>query len=228
LRLAILFSGGKDSSYTIMKAKEKNLDVCLLFTLNPRSSKSWLFHHPFIQWTRLQAEAMNLPIMTYDVESEGEGERDELERHLKDIKSRFGIEGIASGAIASQYQKKRIERTASNLGLEIFTPLWGREPLELLRDQVRSGLDIRIIAVAALGLDQEWLGRRLDEDAAGELSQLNRKYGVNPSGEGGEYETFVVDSPLFRRRITFRNQRKVWLGDGGHLEIEMAELINKE
>ncbi len=228
MRIAILFSGGKDSCYAIMKAREQQLDVRLLLTLNPRSSESWLFHHPCVQWTRLQAEAMGIPIAMYDVESDGEGERNELEKHLAGIKGQFSIEGIAVGAIASQYQKKRIEKTASHLGLECFTPLWGREPLELLRDQVRSGLDIRVVAVAALGLGQRWLGRSLDLDAAEELGELRAKYGVNPSGEGGEYETFVVDCPLFRKRIALTDYRKVWLGDGGYLEIETAELVKKD
>lgn len=225
--VAILFSGGKDSCYSIMKSKEQNLDVKVLLTFNPVSDESWLFHHPCTRWTTLQAKAMGIPIVTYNVESQGESEKDELRNYLGEVKKRLKIEGIVSGAIASQYQKTRIEEASGSVGLKCFTPLWKRDPLGLLREQLEAGLEILIVAVAALGFDQSWLGRRLDEEAVQELARLNSRYGVNPTGEGGEYETFVLDSPLFGRRIAVRNRREVWLGDRGRLEIEAAELVKK-
>ena len=228
MRVAVLFSGGKDSCYTIMRSIEQNLDVELLLTLSPRSDDSWLFHHPCIQWTSLQAEAMGLPIVTRNIEAEGEAERDELEKQLTDIKSHFNIEGIVAGTIASQYQKKRIVETARSLRLECITPLWGREPLGLLRDQIESGLNVIIAAVSALGLDHKWLGKRLDKEAVEELDRLKTKHGLNPSGEGGEYETFVLDGPLFRKKIVIQKYHKTWDGERGHLEIEVAKLGNKK
>jgi ABC transporter with metal-binding/Fe-S-binding domain ATP-binding protein len=227
MRVAVLFSGGKDSCYTVQKLREEGLHIKLLLTLKPRNDESWLFHHPCIQWTSLQAKTMGIPLATYDVEAQGEEEKDELRKYLAEIKIQHSIEGIAAGAIASQYQKKRIEDVAKRLGLECLTPLWGMDPLKLLRDQVESGLEAIVVAVAALGLDQRWLGRRLDRDAIAELSRLRDKYGVNPSGEGGEYETFVVNGNMFKKRIVVSDCRKVWSGDKGHLEIIKAELIDK-
>jgi diphthine-ammonia ligase len=228
MRVGVLFSGGKDSCYTIMKAREQNFDIEHLITLIPRSDESWLFHHPCIQWTSLQAEAMDLPILTYNITGQGEEEKVELKRHLREVKKRFGIDGIAAGAIASQYQKKRIEETAKYLGMECFTPLWGLDPLQLLHDQLMSGLNPVIVAVAALGLDQKWLGRKLDREAIKELILLKDKYGVNLSGEGGEYETFVLDGPLFKKRLVVRDFHKIWLGDRGRLEDGFAELVEKK
>ncbi len=228
MRVGVLFSGGKDSCYTIMKAREQNFDIEHLITFIPRSDESWLFHHPCIQWTSLQAEAMDLPILTYNITGQGEEEKDELKRHLGEVKKRFGIDGIAAGAIASQYQKKRIEETARYLGMECFTPLWGLDPLQLLHDQLMSGLNPVIVAVAALGLGQKWLGRKLDQEAIKELILLRDKYGVNLSGEGGEYETFVLDGPLFKKRLVVRDFHKIWLGDRGHLEDGFAELVEKK
>jgi len=227
MHVTVLFSGGKDSCYTVQKLREEGLDVKLLLTMIPGSDESWLFHHPCIQWTGLQAEAMGIPIQTYQIEAKGEEEKDELRKCLAEVRNRHDIEGIAAGAIASKYQKKRIEEVAEQLGLRCFTPLWGMDPMRLLSDQLKAGLEVIVVAVAALGLDQRWLGRRLDEDAAKELGRLQERHGVNPSGEGGEYETFVPDSSLFKKRIVISDCRKVWLGDRGHLEIIKAELVEK-
>jgi len=226
--IAVLFSGGKDSCYTIMKSIDANLNVKVLLTLHPKSEDSWLFHHPCIRWTKLQAEAMNLQIATYNIESEGEDEKYELSKHLQDIKNKFGIEGIAAGALASQYQRRRMEDIAIDLGLRIYTPLWGLDPSKLLLDQIESGLEIIIVGTAALGLDSSWLGRRLDKNLAQELDRLKEKHGVNPAGEGGEYETFVLDGPLFQKKITVKRFHKTWKGDRGRLEIDDVELKEKK
>lgn len=226
--IVVLFSGGKDSCYTIMKSIDANLNVKVLLTLHPKSEDSWLFHHPCIRWTKLQAEAMNLPIVTYNIESEGEDEKFELRNHIKDIKNKFRIEGIAAGALASQYQRRRIEDIANDLGLGMYTPLWGLDPSKLLLNQLESGLEIIIVGTAALGLDSSWLGRRIDKNLAQELELLKEKHGVNPAGEGGEYETFVIDGPLFQKKVTIKKYHKTWKGDRGRLEIDDAELKEKK
>jgi ABC transporter with metal-binding/Fe-S-binding domain ATP-binding protein len=225
--IAVLFSGGKDSCYTIMKSIDASLNVKVLLTLYPKSEDSWLFHHPCIRWTKLQAEAMNLQIAAYNIESEGEDEKLELSRHIQDVKNKFGIEGIAAGALASQYQRRRIEDITNDLGLEIYTPLWGLDPSKLLLEQLESGLEIIIVGTAALGLDSSWLGRRIDKNLAQELDHLKEKHGVNPAGEGGEYETFVIDGPLFQKKITIKRYHKTWKGDSGQVEIDVAELKEK-
>jgi ABC transporter with metal-binding/Fe-S-binding domain ATP-binding protein len=206
--IAVLFSGGKDSCYTIMKSIDANLNVKVLLTLNPKSEDSWLFHHPCIRWTKLQAEAMNMQIATYNIESEGEDEKLELSKHIQD--------------------RRRIENIANELELRIYTPLWGLDPSKLILDQLESGLEIIIVGTAALGLDSSWLGRRLDKNLAQELDRLKEKHGVNPAGEGGEYETFVLDGPLFQKKITVKKYHKTWKGDRGQLEIDDAELKEKK
>jgi predicted ATP pyrophosphatase (TIGR00289 family) len=171
---------------------------------------------------------MNLPIATYNIKTEGEDEKLELSKHIQDIKNKFEIQGIAAGALASQYQKSRIEDIANDLDLRIYTPLWGLDPSKLLLEQLESGLEIIIVGTAALGLDSSWLGRRIDKNLAQELDRLKEKHGVNPAGEGGEYETFVIDGPLFQKKIIINRYHKAWKGDSGRLEIDDAELTEKK
>ena len=121
-----------------------------------------------------------------------------------------------------------MEYIANDLGLRIYTPLWGLDPSKLLLDQLESGLEIIIVGTAALGLNSSWLGRRLDKNLAQELDRLKEKHGVNPAGEGGEYETFVLDGPLFQKKITVKRFHKTWKGDRGRLEIDDVELKEKK
>lgn len=227
MNIAVLFSGGKDSCYTIMKLIDANLNVKVLLTLHPKSEDSWLFHHPCIKWAKLQAEAMNLPIATYNIQSEGEDEKFELSTHIQKIINKFDIDGIAAGALASQYQKSRMEDIAKGLGLRIYTPLWGLDPSKLLLDQLKSGLKIMIVSTAALGLNSSWLGRIVDKNLAQELDRLKEKYGINPAGEGGEYETFVLDCPLFKKKIKINRFHIMLDEDRSRLEIDDAELKDK-
>ncbi|MFQ5951717.1 MAG: diphthine--ammonia ligase, partial [Candidatus Geothermarchaeales archaeon] len=112
-------------------------------------------------------------------------------------------------------------------GLGCLSPLWGVEPAEYMRVLIRTRFDVMIVGVSAFGLGRDWLGRRLDEGMVDELVALNRKYGVHVAFEGGEAETFVLDSPLFRKRIKLLETEEVWLGDRGRLTIKGAELVDK-
>ncbi|MBS7625711.1 diphthine--ammonia ligase [Candidatus Bathyarchaeota archaeon] len=223
MRLAVLFSGGKDSCYTIMKAREQGYKVNVLITIIPRSTDSRLFHYPCVEFTRFQAEAMKLPISIYNIDSEGDYEVEKLTKHLSEVKRIFKIEGIASGALASRYQKSRFEDAAGRVGLKCFTPLWGMDPIHLLNEQLNTGMEAMIVAVAALGLGQDWLGRILDREVTKTLLKIQGNCGVNPVGEGGEYETFVLNAPIFWRRLKITGYRKLWFGDRGHIEIDGVE-----
>ncbi len=70
-----------------------------------------------------------------------------------------------------------------------------------MRSLLREGFEIIFSSIAAEGLDKSWLGRKITENDVDRLAELNRKYGLNIAGEGGEFESFVTDAPMFRKRI---------------------------
>jgi diphthine-ammonia ligase len=227
LRLAAVCSGGKDSTYALAKALEMGHELACMLTVLPENPWSYMFHSANVSWVGLQAKALGLPLISAPTKGEKEVELQDLGRALALAKQRFGIEGIVSGAIASVYQKSRLERLCEELGLRLLAPLWGRDQEELLDEYVASGLDAIFVSVSALGLDQAWLGRRLDGQAAKELKALHRRYGLNPCGEGGEYETFVLWAPPFRGRIEITKARSEWHGDWGIYIIEGARLLRR-
>ena len=186
-----------------------------------------MFHFPNLKWTRLQAKAMNLPQLLEETAGVKEEELDDLKRALKGAKDTYRIEGVCTGALASVYQKSRVERICTELGLECHSPLWGIDPEKHLRRLVVDGFSVVMVSVSALGLTEKWLGRTLDEPAIEELVQLGRKNRFHVGLEGGEGETFVLDCPLFAERLDITSSVNHWRGDSGYLEITDVKLLQK-
>lgn len=223
MRLAALFTGGKDSTYAIYRAVRMGHRVEALLTVFPTSAESYMFHYPNLHVTKLQAESMGIPQLTISTKGVREEELKELKSLISQVADK--VDGILTGAIASTYQKTRIEEIAGEFGLATLSPLWGLDQWFLLDHILRDGFEVVITAVSALGFDEGWLGRRLDEEAIAMLRLLSEKYGVSAVGEGGEMETLVLNCPLFRKRLEIVRARKIWHGDSGYILIEDARLL---
>ena len=230
-----LFSGGKDSSWALYQALDRGLDVSRLVTVHPEND-SYMYHVPATHLTGLAAESIGIePVDVHpaDFEAEtatdsgaqGDAELEPLEAALEALDASLpdGIAGVTAGAVESEYQTSRIEAMCERLGCELFAPLWQEDPRELGDAMLDAGFEIVILQVAAAGLDESWLGRTLDRDALDELEALHDDYGVHILGEGGEFETFVVDGPHMDHRIDL-DYDTVWDGTRGHVEITNAEL----
>ena len=227
MRVGVLFSGGKDSTYAAYLARQRGDEVACLITLSPVRSDSYMFHYPNIRWTAMQAQAMRLPQVTLETKGVKEDELVDLSKVIETAKRDYSIEGVYTGALASVYQKSRVERICDELGVKAVSPLWHIDQVTHLTDIVANHFEVIMTGVAALGLDESWLGRHLDEEAVRDLAGLHAKYGVNPGLEGGEGETFVLDCPLFDRRVEVISSQKHWKGDAGYLEILEARLVAK-
>ena len=225
MRVAILFAGGKDSTYAIYKALKSGLKVKYLLTMVSKNPYSWMFHTININITRYQAEAMGIEQLMRHTSGERDREVEDLKEAIAAIRN--DVDGVVTGTITSSYQKSRIDRICEELGLKSIAPLWGREPLELLREFIATGFEAIVTSVSAEGFDESWLGRKLDEAAVRDLLELNRRYKVNLSGEGGEYESFVLDAPFFGKRIEPVEVERVWRGTNGYLIIKQAKLMEK-
>jgi len=225
MNVAVLFSGAKDSCFAIYKAVNMGMNVKYLITIIPETNESYMFHHPNVKWTKLQAKALGIKLMTRKTKGEKEKELGDLEEVLKSLKSE--IQGVVSGALESRYQKARIDDIARKLDLKSFSPHWQRSMRDYLQDLIVSGFEIIITSVSAEGLDEEWLGRKLDHSALNDLTKLSKKYGIHKGGEGGEYETFVLDGPIFKKKIKILKARKEWDGVRGAYVIEEAKLVEK-
>jgi len=224
VRVCVLYSGGKDSSLALLKASEEHEVACLV-TLRPESEESWLFHYPNIHLVRLQAEALQLPLIEEPSPDDEKGGLAALRRALARAKRVYGVEGVVTGAIKSSYQATRFERVCRELGLECINPLWMRDDASVLREVVERGFHVIFTRVAGYPLRKTLLGRRIDMEIVKMLESL-RRY-LNPSGEGGEYETLVLDMPLFRKRLVLLKWRIEGIDYDATLVVEEAVLVEK-
>jgi len=206
MKVAVLFSGGKDSVMALNKALEK-FEVKTLVSVFPKSPASYMFHYPNVRITEMQAEAMGIPIVTKVTEEGVERELEDLESVLGSI---TGIGGVVSGALASKYQRDRIDRIAGKLGIKSLAPLWGIDLEEYWNSILELGFKVIITGVACEGLGKGWLGREIDRESFEELKKLSRKHKFHLGGEGGEFETLVLDGPIFRKRIKITESETEW------------------
>ena len=223
----MLFSGGKDSVFALWCAIHQGYETACLLTILPERSDSWMFHYPDVKWTRLQAEAVRIPQVTAKASGVKEEELGAMKEALVALKRTHGIDCVVAGAIASEYQRWRIETICHNLGLRSVAPLWRKDPENLLVEQVDMGFEFIMTACMAMGLGPEWLGRMIDRKAVDELRIVCRRYGISPVFEGGEAETYVLNAPMFTKRIQIAEARPVWKGDSGYLDIVRASLSDR-
>ncbi len=212
MKVGILFSGGKDSSFALYKALQSN-DVKCLITVFSTNPDSFMFHTPNIRFVTQQAEAIGLPIIIKETKGEKEKELEDLKQAIKEAKEKYKLEGIISGAIASRYQKERIEKICKELNLESINPLWGADPEQYMKELIKSGFKIIIVSISAEGLTSDFLGKEIDLEMFGRLKELNKKYGVHIAFEGGEAETFCLDGPVFKKKIEVKEAEKVMESD---------------
>ena len=225
MKLACLFSGGKDSTYAIHLAKKQGHDVVCLLSIFPKSEESHLLHHPNLRWTKLQSESMNIPQLT--IISNSNETSDELivmEKLLQNAKEQFQIDGLVHGGIKSKFQKEKFETLCLKLNLVSIAPLWGTDPKEYMNQLLDSNFHFMMITVSSDGLDEQWLGKLISKSDIEVLNNLSDKFGFNLNFEGGESETFVIDCPLFSTPIKINKFTKNWDGYRGRFEIVDAEL----
>ena len=225
MKLASLFSGGKDSTYAIYMAQKQGHKVTCLLSVFTKSEESHLLHHPNLQWTKLQSESMKIPQLTIHSDSDETGdELAALENLLQNAKEQFHIEGLVHGGIKSQFQKDKFETLCSKLDLIAISPLWNTQPEQYMNDLLDSNFVFIMITVSSDGLDDTWLGKQISKTDIDALKHLSDKFGFNLNFEGGEAETFVIDCPLFLNSIKINQSKKTWDGYRGRFEIVDARL----
>jgi predicted ATP pyrophosphatase (TIGR00289 family) len=223
MRVAVLATGGKDSVLALHHVLNEGYEVACLVSMIPLREDSWMFHYPNIRLADLFAAAVEIPL----VKAETSGIKEKEVEDLKRLIEKLDVDGLVSGAIASDYQKTRVDKICNQLRLKCITPLWHKNPSEILREILDLKFDVIVTGVYAYGLDSKWLGKRIDQDAVDALIELNRKYGISLVGEGGEYETLVLNAPFFKKRIKVVEAEKVWENQSGYLMIKKAELESR-
>ena len=223
MRLAALVTGGKDSILALYRAQKMGHNVTVLATMVSQRDDSYMFHFPNIHLTDHISSSLEIPI----VKAETSGIKEEELKDLKNLLASLDVDGVVSGAIQSSYQKQRIGKICKDLGLESVTPLWNESPLTLMNELISLKFKVIIVGVYAHGLDRSWLGKEINNETLRQLIELNKKYQISLVGEGGEYESLVLDCPIFKKRLEIVEAKIKFEHNYGTLEIQNVKLIEK-
>lgn len=213
MRLGVLFSGGKDSVYATYLMKEKGHDIKCLITIYSKNKESYMFHTPSIKKTKYQAKAINLPILIQKTRGKKEEELKELKKIIKKAKKKYKLDGIVTGALHSVYQAERIQNICNEFNLKCVNPLWHKEEIPYLEELIKNNFKVIIIGVFAYPLNEKWLGREINKKFISEVKELKEKYKIHPAGEGGEFETFVLNCPLFSHELKVKSFKDIKEGN---------------
>jgi len=220
--IACLFSGGKDSTLALHKVHEQGKDVGLLITMISENEFSYMFHKPNINLSSMQAEALQIRQVIYKTKGEKEKELDDIEKSLKEN----NVTELVTGAVASVYQKDRIEKICERLSIKAISPIWHIDPIAEL-SELSENYNVIVTQIAAEGFDKSFLGTRIDSELIEKLKKINEKYKINMLFEGGEAESFVLDAPLFKKKIEVLKSHIDWSGSVGRYVIDEAKLTDK-
>lgn len=225
MKLAVLFSGGKDSNFALFEASKKHNIECLI-TLVPKNKESYMFQTAGNEFVKFQAKALKIPILEVETNGVKEKELDDLKKGIIDAINKYNIEGIVTGAIKSAYQSSRIQKICHELDLWCFNPLWQKNEEQFIEELIENKFKPMIIGVFGYPLDSTYIGKILDEKLFERLKQ-NSKF-INCAGEGGEYESFIIDGPTFKKRIDIKEfEINMDSENSGIMNIKKMELIDK-
>lgn len=196
-------------------------DVPYLVNIMPEDEASWIFHTPNLSVVPLMAESMGKKLVTAPSTGSEEGDMDGLRRALEGL----DVEGVVTGALWSDYQWDRMNMVCGDLGLKVITPMWRKDQDMMMDQMLDAGIRAVIVGCFAEGLDESWLGREIDREAVAELKELRKKYGISIMGEGGEYESMTVWSPMHTREIRIDSSEVSWTRGSGTLRVTSASLF---
>ncbi|WVR04842.1 hypothetical protein IAU60_001854 [Kwoniella sp. DSM 27419] len=251
-----LVSGGKDSCFNLMHCIANGHELVALATLTPEPGVDELDSHLYqsvgTHLLPLLARSMGLPLFTRVIKGkavskgpeygsrlrggQGSGEEgdetEDLTALLGDVLSAHPeATALASGAILSTYQRLRIEHVCTRLNLISLSYLWQSAQMPLLNRMISSGVEAVLMKVAGVGLGTQVVGKQLAEIMP-LLTRLEATYGSHPAGEGGEYETLTLSTPLFSHRLKLTKAETIITDPEpypvAYLRVAEAELEEKE
>jgi len=181
-------------------------------------SKS-MTHGLSTEWLQLQSRAIGIPLVQRQTSwVDYESDFKEALLALKDE----GITAGVFGDIDLDEHRQWVERVCSECGITPHLPLWGESQDSVLKEFIDAGFEAVVVATRADLLGEEWLGRKIDLEFLTDLAENKR---ITPCGEAGEYHTFVIDGPLFEKKIRIVEAERVLRDSHWFLEIGKCELL---
>ncbi len=225
MRVCCLFSGGKDSAYALHRMILSGFEVPVLLTILSEDPDSWLYHTPGLEVSHLFEEFTG--IKTEIVRSPGRKEKEQevLTESLRDLKSRYDLDAICSGALLSDFQRMRFSQSALEAGLISYTPLWRKDGWRYMKELQDQGFSYMLVSYSSPGFGPEDLGTPVDDEMYNRFLKNARIWGSHPAFEGGEAETMILGAPLFPGRMEVSGGVKVTGEYNARFNIKEARIV---
>jgi len=221
-----MYSGGKDSNYAVKHALDKGWTIKYLLSVKPTRTDCFLFHYATVEHTKLQAQALGLKHHLLSCTVADPKQEAEIVRQF--VTANEKVDAVVLGGTGLQAtQIKSIQEALRPHGIEVFAAHSGEDHFGVLKNMINDGFEIMITQVASDGL-MKWLGSTITKDNLPELEADSVKYGFHVGGEGGYYDSFVVNSPCFSKSVVVEEAEKVIEDQySGHMLFKQVKLAVK-
>lgn len=192
----VSWTGGKDGCISLYKAVSQGRNVRYLLSFWNMNRLGAHEVNPDLLCA--QSEAMGIPLIRTGFASYEE----EFKRVVLDLKEKENRKGTKiNSAIFGHIETHNdlVERICDSLGIELVMPIWEMNSEEIIKEVVAFGFEVILVSVKADLLGEEWLGRKIDEHFIADLQAADGS--IDPCGENGEFHTFVLDGPTFKKRL---------------------------
>ncbi len=218
------WSGGKDSCLACYRALKQGYSVKYLLNFISKEYKRCCFHGIEAELLALQTRLIGIPLVQKEVSPDMKEYEKEFKQAVGGLKAK-GIEAMVFGDVYLEEHKSWVERVSKDLEIQPIQPLWGIAPDEIVEDFIQLGFKAIVVSCKAKNLGREFIGRLVDRDFLKEL----KKRQICPCGENGEFHTFVIDGPIFRKRIEIIKSRPILKkGFWKHWFLDIQEYIVKD
>ncbi len=212
--VVVSLSGGKDSMYALYAALQEGIKVDYLMFIKiggkAHLDNKWLM--------KLVSESIGIPAVTVG------GKISDIQKSLK----KLGAGTFVSGVMTTPEHIDYYRQICDPIKVSHYAPLWGKNPLTALAEMKQLGFRMLVIEVdVAMGANKDWLGKEIDDTMLNEIERLKADRSINPIGEFGEYHTFVVDCPIYKKSVRVTKAKIVWKKSKGYFDIKKAELHPK-
>ena len=226
MKVAILFSGGKDSAYAIEHALEKGWQIDYLLTVVPTRKDCYLFHYATTQNAAKIAEMLGLKHLTLKCDFANPLKEASL---VKNLVEKNKVDALLLGGIGLQKtQIKSLQDALAPLGVKVFASHAGHNHEELMKEMLQKGYRFIISQIASDGL-HDWLGKEITKDNFQLLKKDSKKFGFHIGFEGGYADTFVTDAPFFPKRLEILEAERVYDDAySGHIVIKSINFVSKK
>ncbi len=219
----ISWSGGKDSTLALYTLRQQGVEVQGALVTLSASAHRITMHGVHEKWLREQLNALGLRAFFHYLPEPAPNDVyiREFRQAVQTLIDQEGLTELVFGDIFLEDLRRFREEMLAPLSVQLRFPLWQKPTSELAKQFVDAGFKAYVVAVMEPPLSKAWLGRTFNRSFLKDLPP-----GVDPCGERGEFHSFVVDGPLFRRAVPVRpDMQHVYTRDFGATKIHMVELI---